>query len=134
MFSRVPFVCKPRLLRCYRTGSESIMAPKKHGSCSKGAVGSLRWNIPADLANNICCFNRHFAEPSGYFKNSAWLTQVDRSNPTKYFDPIHGRLVFTSPIDRNFIQFLTESENHGWPSVSTIFHSNVAMLTHPLVS
>jgi len=48
-------------------GSESLMSAKKHGTCESGVQSNLRWNCDSSLADRICCYNRHYAEHSGYF-------------------------------------------------------------------
>ena len=45
-----------------------IMSIKEHGTCASGiSKESLRWNCDLRLADQICCFNRHYAEHSKYF-------------------------------------------------------------------
>ena len=42
-------------------GDESIMSSKAHGSCPSAVQTDLRWNCDRKVADNICCFNRHYA-------------------------------------------------------------------------
>ena len=46
-------------------GSESIMAPKAHGTARHPVQAELRWGCDRAVADRICCFNRHYAEHSG---------------------------------------------------------------------
>ena len=48
-------------------GEESIMSDKEHGTCTHGVMDGLRWGCEKELADRICCFNRHYAEHAGYF-------------------------------------------------------------------
>ena len=43
-------------------GTESIMSPKAHGTTEKPVQENLRWNCDRKTADNICSFNRHYAE------------------------------------------------------------------------
>ena len=45
---------------------DAIMAPKAHGTCPAPVQAKLRWGCDRDLADDICCFNRNYAEPTGY--------------------------------------------------------------------
>ena len=72
-----------------------------------------------ELADRICCFNRHFAEPSGYFEDrrgNSYLAEVNHEGETTYFDSVTGMPLFIAPRGRSFEQFLQESRDHGWPS------------------
>ena len=66
------------------------------------------------------CFNRHYAEHSGYFaakaSTSTFLEDVDRQGETTYYDSVSGRPLFIAPRGRSFDEFLKESADHGWPS------------------
>ncbi len=42
-------------------GAESLMCPKAHGTCPSAVQADLRWNCDRKTADNICCFNRHYA-------------------------------------------------------------------------
>eukprot|EP00523_Entomoneis_sp_CCMP467_P016870 CAMPEP_0168782486 /NCGR_PEP_ID=MMETSP0725-20121227/9189_1 /TAXON_ID=265536 /ORGANISM="Amphiprora sp., Strain CCMP467" /LENGTH=223 /DNA_ID=CAMNT_0008832421 /DNA_START=162 /DNA_END=830 /DNA_ORIENTATION=- len=54
-------------------GSESIMSPKKHGTSDTPVQQNLRWNVNKRMANRICNYNRHFAEPAGYFTTTRFM-------------------------------------------------------------
>jgi hypothetical protein len=55
---------------------ETIMKPKEHGTCLKPVMKNLRWNCDFDVADRICCFNRHYAEFSGYWLTTSFLSEV----------------------------------------------------------
>ena len=40
------------------------------------------------LADQICNYNRHFAEYAGYFSTTDWLAQVDKTKETTYYDSV----------------------------------------------
>ena len=48
-------------------GEEALMSKKAHGTCDKPVQKDLRWNCDFETADRICCFNRHYAEYSGYW-------------------------------------------------------------------
>lgn len=86
-----------------------------HGTCIKGVQNNLKWGVNAKKADEICCFNRHYAEHSGYAFHSANTSWVVGENEP-YYDSVFGKLVFTAPIGRSSLDFLAESKAHGWPS------------------
>lgn len=49
------------------TIDESVMNRKAHGTCERPVMENLRWGSDWKIADKICCFNRHYAEHSGYF-------------------------------------------------------------------
>ena len=55
---------------------EEVMKPKAHGTCEKPAMLNLRWKCSHDTADRICCFNRHYAEHSGYWESTEFLNEV----------------------------------------------------------
>ncbi|GMH89182.1 hypothetical protein TrVE_jg3135 [Triparma verrucosa] len=98
---------------------EDVMAKKSHGTTA-GAVGNVRWGVDSKMADKICSFNRHFAEPAGSFeKNDAFLTEVSDlkdGETITYYDTVTNLPLFTAPVGRTKDQFLQESYTHGWPS------------------
>merc|ERR1712176_1512119 len=99
-------------------GDESIMNEKEHGTCPAPPQKNLRFSVDWNVADKISCFNRHYAEYSGYFLATSWLNDVEpHDQPWKYYDSITGKLLFTAPgPSRSFEEFLAESTAHGWPS------------------
>jgi len=97
-------------------GDESLMSAKAHGTCAAPVQAGLRWGCDAKLADRICCYNRHYAEHSGYFEGTAFLKSVDRSGVENFFDSVSGKLLFSAPRGRSWADFIEESRDHGWPS------------------
>lgn len=98
-------------------GDESLMAAKAHGTSAAPVQDSLRYNCEHELADRICNYNRRYAEHSGYFLSTDWLSEVDQSGAsTSYYDSNSGQELFKAPIGRSFEAFLEESKAHGWPS------------------
>lgn len=116
---------------------ESIMAPKAHGTTETRVIENLRfsfflflsyflspaltltlsffffffllfrWGCDGRIGDNICSFNRHYAEPSGYFESrTSFLQEVDRENPTTFYDSVSGKPLFIAPVGRTFEEFL----------------------------
>merc|ERR1719235_405625 len=48
-------------------GEEELMRKKKHGTSDVPVQANLRWNCDGKTADNICNFNRHYAEYAGYW-------------------------------------------------------------------
>ena len=97
-------------------GDESLMAPKAHGSCAAPVRAALRWGCDAKLADRICCYNRHYAEHSGYWLTTQFLKTADRAGETSFYDSVTGKLLFQAPKGRTWAEFEAESRDHGWPS------------------
>ena len=100
------------------TGTESIMSRKAHGTTATPVQESLRWNCDRKKADEICCYNRHYAEFSGYFKSTPFQSyMLERGNqPTVFYDSVTGLPLFVAPVGRSVEAFLAESRAHGWPS------------------
>lgn len=103
-------------------GSESIMSKKKHGTSDTPVQSNLRWNCNWDTADRICNFNRHYAEHSGYFLTTKFITEgkkeleaSDKKQIT-FYDSNTGKPLFYAPVNRTWDEFIAESKNHGWPS------------------
>jgi peptide methionine sulfoxide reductase MsrB len=110
-----------------------IMYPKEHGTSATAVQSPLRYNVDNALADKICNYNRHFAEPAGYFlsKNVNFVNTLQQSPssnetsstttatlPLTFYDSVTGAPLFTfvaSP-ERTIEDFLRESQYHGWPS------------------
>ena len=100
---------------------DDVMSKKSHGTTDTPLdPAALRWNIDAKLADKICSFNRHFAEPGGSFENNeSFLKEVSSLAPGEtitYYDTVSQRPLFVAPVGRTKEQFLQESYVHGWPS------------------
>jgi len=101
-------------------GDESIMAPKAHGSSATPVQENLRWNCDAKTADNICSFNRHYAEHRGYWTKTTFFDEAkkewEETGEVKFFDSVTGKQLFVAPRGRTFQEFIKETLSHGWPS------------------
>jgi len=103
-------------------GSEDIMKPKAHGTSEYPVQRNLEWGCDWDTADRICNFNRHYAEYSGYWESTSFLSDVEQNieeetgTVTFYDSGWKGRPLFTVPRDRSWADFIEESKKHGWPS------------------
>merc|ERR1712100_437405 len=98
-------------------GTEDIMSPKVHGTSDTPVQSDLRWNCDVKTADKICNFNRHYAEHSGYFQTTAFLSEEKGDKPIDFHDSNTGKLLFHwRPENRDFKSFVKESLAHGWPS------------------
>lgn len=115
--------------------SDDLMAKKSHGTCEKPPGRQLRWGCSHNLADRICCFNRHYAEHSGYWESTSFLKNIERymkdSGEVTFFDSVSQKPLFVVPNGRSVQDFLNESLAHGWPSFrdEEVVKSNVRILT-----
>eukprot|EP00747_Dinoflagellata_sp_TGD_P197873 gnl/TRDRNA2_/TRDRNA2_69810_c0_seq1.p1 gnl/TRDRNA2_/TRDRNA2_69810_c0~~gnl/TRDRNA2_/TRDRNA2_69810_c0_seq1.p1 ORF type:complete len:193 (-),score=31.71 gnl/TRDRNA2_/TRDRNA2_69810_c0_seq1:95-673(-) len=89
--------------------------------CAGKIQSDLRFGCKSDysMANQICCHNTDFAEPSGYFQtlpNGGLFAELDKHGVTTFYDAVCGLPLFRAPIGRSFEDWKAESEEHGWPS------------------
>mmetsp|Transcript_30066 Transcript_30066/g.84859 ORF Transcript_30066/g.84859 Transcript_30066/m.84859 type:complete len:235 (-) Transcript_30066:121-825(-) len=97
-------------------GTEELMSQKAHGTTDKAVQENLRWGCDRRVADNICSFNRHYAEFAGYWTKTSFLDEVDPNAVTTFYDSVSGLPLFNAPIGRTFEDFKKESMSHGWPS------------------
>ena len=95
---------------------QSVMSQKEHGTCTKPLSKNLRWDVDWATADKICCFNRHFAEYSGYFTTTEFMKETGKDGPITFYDPINSKPLFIAPQGRSWREFIRESQDHGWPS------------------
>jgi hypothetical protein len=58
-------------------GAESLMCAKAHGTCPSAVQADLRWNCDRKTADNICCFNRHYAGKATHIYGIFCATLLD---------------------------------------------------------
>merc|ERR1712086_514075 len=96
------------------------MSQKAHGTCPNAAQQNLKWGCDFQTSDKICCFNRHYAEHSGYaFTDSkTWVTEIQKDGGAAiiYYDSVTGKPLFEAPKGRSVQAFIQESKAHGWPS------------------
>ncbi|KAL7569839.1 hypothetical protein ACA910_008508 [Epithemia clementina (nom. ined.)] len=105
------------------------MAPKKHGTSETPVQKSLKWGVSRRMADRICNYNRHWAEPSGYFyRNRNFDVQakkdLSQSGRLVFYDSNTGKHLFVLRTKkseqedggRSYEEFVRESRKHGWPS------------------
>jgi len=68
------------------------------------------------LAENVCNFNRHFAETKGYWQTSKFESEIMDVKEMTFYDSNTGKPLFIVPRGRTMKEFLNESKSHGWPS------------------
>eukprot|EP00419_Tripos_fusus_P022490 CAMPEP_0172724134 /NCGR_PEP_ID=MMETSP1074-20121228/85227_1 /TAXON_ID=2916 /ORGANISM="Ceratium fusus, Strain PA161109" /LENGTH=203 /DNA_ID=CAMNT_0013550509 /DNA_START=29 /DNA_END=640 /DNA_ORIENTATION=- len=107
MPERLPLTCE-----------EDVMRPKAHGTCERPVQKNLRWGVDQQVADRICCFNRHYAEYSGYFASvSTYLKEIGaEDSEITYYDSVTGKPLFVAPRGRSMAAYKKESLAHGWPS------------------
>merc|ERR1712159_94608 len=129
----------PQGLAANIQGKEDIMSQKAHGTCENAprteADGRMRWGADTKTADKICCFNRHYAEHSGYWE--AFLQKIadTRAGPdmsVTFYDSITGKPAFVAPRGRTWEAFVRESQAHGWPSFrdAEVVQENVRVLSN----
>lgn len=99
------------------TGKEELMRQKDHGTCVSAVQSNLRWKCDVETADRISCFNRHYAEHSGYWESTSFLEEESaESGEIHFYDSVTGKELFVAPRGRSFAAFVEESKSHGWPS------------------
>ena len=83
-------------------GPESIMSAKAHGTTEKPVQASLLYGCDVESADRICCFNRHYAEHSGYSfqKPRTWKDEIVGKGEITYYDSVTGKPLFIAPKGR----------------------------------
>ena len=112
-------------------GDEPLMSQKGHGTSASPVQSDLLYGVSNKQADQICNFNRHFAERAGYFESTSFEDIVRNSKePVTFFDSVTGKPLFVAPIGRSAEQFIAESQIHGWPSFrdSEVVWDNVRIL------
>jgi peptide methionine sulfoxide reductase MsrB len=95
--------------------AEIMSGQGAHGTCAAQVQNPLRWGADRSTADNICCFNRHYAERAGSWERTSFL--ADRQGAvTTFYDSVTGRPLFRAPVGRTWDEFVRESAAHGWPS------------------
>ena len=99
------------------------MRPKSHGTTELPVQTDLMYGVSRSMADRIVSYNRHFAEPAGYFGSTSFEEALLGSGggggggrPVTFYDSVTGRPLFVAPVGRSAQDFLTESRIHGWPS------------------
>lgn len=113
---------------------ESVMSKKAHGTSDKPVQKDLRWNCDYDTADRICNFNRHYAEPAGYWTQTDFLKYVKENykegdEPIKFYDSNTGKLLFQAPVGRSMESFLKESASHGWRKCCCCLRMHILFMT-----
>jgi len=94
-------------------GDEGIMSAKAHGTTEKPVQQNLKYAVDRANADKICCFNRHYAEHSGYAWKTKWISETKDKGEVDYCDSVTGKVLFTAPKGRSFAQFEAESRVRG---------------------
>jgi len=77
----------------------------------------LRWDADVEVADNICNFNRRYAEHRYYWKETPLYDEITNSDKeVTFYDSNTGKPLFIAPRGRSMKEFVTESLQHGWPS------------------
>ena len=95
------------------------MSQKAHGTTEKSVQDNLKFGCDFETADKICCYNRHYAEHSGYSFTSSktWIQEITQNGgELTYYDSVTGKPLFIAPKGRTVDQFIQESKAHGWPS------------------
>lgn len=102
---KLPIICE-----------DNLMEEKNYGTCSNHLQKSLRWGGDIQLSDKICCFNRDYAEPNGYWKSTKLIEELEKNKKITFYDTITNKPLFQISNYRDVKDFKEESEKHGWPS------------------
>ena len=95
---------------------DSLMKKRAHGTCTGAAMKPLRWNNSWKTADQICCYNRHYAEYFGQWLTTNFPKTQPAKLPITFYDSVTRKPLFVAPIGRTWAAFYAESTKHGWPS------------------
>ena len=73
---------------------------------------------------SVCCFNRHYAEESGYFAKTNFLNEESGEKEITFYDSVSGKPLYIAPRGRTWKEFVIESQAHGWPSFRSVQEYN----------
>merc|ERR1711924_538253 len=94
--------------------------PIHDNSCKAPLQMELRYGLMRHraIADQICCRNKHDAEPSGLFasKEVDFFQNTDKTGQTTVYDSVCGMPLFKAPIGRTFEEWREESIAAGWLS------------------
>merc|ERR1712178_368051 len=79
---------------------ESVMSKKAHGTAPNAVLatnGQMRWAADAATADRICCFNRHYAEHSGYWLSTQFLKEHKGDAEVTFYDSVTGKPILHQP-------------------------------------
>eukprot|EP00439_Symbiodinium_sp_Y106_P055205 s633_g7.t1 len=84
-----------------------------HGTCVGPPQNPLRWGADYETADRINCFNRHYAEFAGSYKNTGFpeaMAAADAAGDMMtFYDSITGKPLFIAPKSRNWGDFDRET-------------------------
>ena len=83
-------------------------------------IKNLRWNCNNETADSVCNFNRHYAEHSGYFTETTFLSEENGEKEITFYDSVTGKPLYIAPRGRTWKEFVIESQAHGWPSFRSV--------------
>lgn len=65
-----------------------------------------------ELSNlfSVCCFNRHYAEESGYFAKTNFLNEETGEKEITFYDSVSGKPLYIAPRGRTWKEFIIESK------------------------
>ena len=116
-------------------GSHQIMSQKLHGTCVAPPQNPLRWGVDHKRADELGCFNRHFAEFPGSWESTKLPAEMANQSAVEnstimFYDSVTGRPLFEAPKGRTWSDFHRESTVHGWPSFrdDEVIQENVRVL------
>ena len=98
---------------------EDVMSQKAHGTTATPCQQNLKYGCDFETADRICCYNRHYAEHSGYsfISPRTWIQFLAQNQgEVTYYDSVTGKPLFIAPRGRTVQEFIAESKKHGWPS------------------
>merc|ERR1711998_612658 len=107
-------------------------SPKARGTTEMGVQATLRWSANRAKADEICCYNRHYAEHSGYFLRTPFeeYMRAHGESPVVFYDSVTGLPLYVAPVGRSVEDFLKESRAHGWRSFLLSRHTSGALPIH----
>ena len=75
-----------------------------------GVTIGVIWGHHKLILFSVCCFNRHYAEESGYFAKTNFLNEETGEKEITFYDSVSGKPLYIAPRGRTWKEFLIESK------------------------
>ena len=117
-------------------GEESMMSEKGHGTYHQPVQQDLRWGCSHQIADNICNFNRHYAERAGYFERSTRFLKEEgkAGGKVEFYDSNTGFRLFRAPSIAHGRILSERAEFTAGPLSATLRSIGITCACYPMAN